>query len=73
MDVGYMDYHKAYDKVLHAMLFWKVRTHRIKDELANCIQNWLGGKMQRVVVEVCYQCSAAGVGAGSTFIYYLYS
>jgi len=43
-DVVYMDFNKAFNKVLHGRLINKVRAHGIQGNLANWIQNWLGGR-----------------------------
>ena len=42
VDVVYMDFSKAFDKVPHGRLVQKVKLHGIRDELARWIQNWLG-------------------------------
>ena len=39
VDVVYMDFSKALDKVPHDRLLWKVRSHGIQGELANWIYN----------------------------------
>ncbi|MBB6707133.1 reverse transcriptase family protein [Proteus mirabilis] len=54
VDVIYMDFSKAFDKVPHGRLVSKVRSHGIQGELAIWIQNWLKGRRQRVVVEGCF-------------------
>ena len=42
VDVVYMDFSKAFDKVPHGRLVQKVKSHGIRGELARQIQNWLG-------------------------------
>jgi len=54
VDVGYMDFSKAIDKVPHGRLVQKVKSHGIRGELAKWIQNWLGHRKQRVAVEGCF-------------------
>lgn len=49
-----MDFSKAVDMVLYSRLVCEVRLHGIQGELANWIQNWPGGKNQRIVVESCF-------------------
>ena len=51
VDVVYMDFSKAFDKVPHGRLVQKIKSHGIRGELARWIQNWLGHRRQRVVVE----------------------
>lgn len=53
VDVVYMDFSKAFDKVPHGRLVQKVKLHGIRGELARWIQNWLGHRRQRVAVEGC--------------------
>ena len=42
VDVVYMDFSKAFDKVLHGRLVQKVKSHGIRGQLARWVQNWLG-------------------------------
>ena len=51
VDVVYMDFSKAFDKVPHGRLVQKVKCHGIKCELARWVENWLGHRRQRVAVE----------------------
>eukprot|EP00061_Rhincodon_typus_P013987 g40720.t1 len=51
MDMIYMDFSKAFDKVPHARLVHKIRSNGIPGELAIWIQNWLKGRRQRVMAE----------------------
>ena len=51
VDVVYMDFGKAFDKVSHGRLLHKVKSHGIQGEVAKWIQNWLDDRSQRVVVE----------------------
>jgi len=53
VDVVYMDFSKAFDKVPHGRLVQKVKLHGIRGELGRWIQNWLGHRRQRVAVEGC--------------------
>lgn len=45
---------KAFDKVPHDRLLWKIRSPGIQGQLANWIQNCLGDRSQGVVVEGCF-------------------
>jgi hypothetical protein len=50
VDVIYLDFQKAFDKVPHGRLLSKVRAHGINDKIAGWIQNWLSERQQRVVL-----------------------
>ena len=49
-----MNFSKAFDKVPHGRLVQKVKSHGISGDLARWIQNWLGHRRERVVVEGCF-------------------
>jgi len=51
VDVVYLDFQKAFDKVSHAKLLQKLRRYGIRGKTANWIEDWLCGRRQRVVVE----------------------
>ena len=50
VDVVYLDFQKAFDKVPHRRLMAKVRALGIGGSVADWIQAWLTGRKQRVVV-----------------------
>jgi len=50
IDIIYLDFQKAFDKVPHGRLMWKVRKAGIGGKLAEWIENWLTGRKQRVVI-----------------------
>ena len=50
VDVIYLDFQKAFDKVPHRRLLGKVRALGIDGSVANWIENWLDDRRQRVVV-----------------------
>lgn len=51
VDVIYLDYSKAFDKVPHRRLIKKMEAHGIKGNLLNWIQQWLSNRRQRVVIK----------------------
>ena len=50
VDVLYLDFSKAFDKVPHKRLLLKLRAHGIGMEIRDWIGEWLDGRNQRVVV-----------------------
>ena len=50
IDILYLDFQKAFDKVPHKRLMGKVRSHGIIGEVADWIEDWLTGRKQRVVI-----------------------
>ena len=50
VDVIYLDFQKAFDKVPHRRLISKVKAHGITGNLSNWIENWLSDRKQRVVI-----------------------
>ena len=51
VDVIYLDFQKAFDKVPHQRLLIKVKSHGMVESVVNWVRNWLSGRTQRVVVE----------------------
>ena len=47
VDVIYLDFAKAFDKVPHARLLKKLEAHGIEGHFTRWIKNWLGGRRQR--------------------------
>jgi hypothetical protein len=56
VDVIYLDFAKAFDKVPHRRLLEKLKSHGIKGTLWNWIKEWLSDRQQRV----CLQGHASG-------------
>ena len=52
VDVIYFDFAKAFDKVSHGKLIIKLRKYGISGNVLNWVQGWLGGRYQRVVINV---------------------
>ena len=50
-DVIYLDFQKAFDKVPHQILIFKLKSHGIGNSIINWIEQWLTERRQRVVVE----------------------
>ena len=50
VDVIYLDFEKAFDKVPYRRLLSKLRALGVGGEVARWIENWLSGRRQRVVV-----------------------
>ena len=68
VDVIYLDFQKAFDKVPHQRLVLKLSAHGIGGEVLRWIENWLRGRKQRVVLggEVSEWCDIlSGVPQGS--------
>ncbi|XP_059822785.1 uncharacterized protein LOC132392642 [Hypanus sabinus] len=50
VDVVYLDFQKAFDKVPHRRLGGKIRAHCIGGRVLTWIENWLADRKQRVVI-----------------------
>ena len=51
VDLIYLDFQKAFDKVPHQRLLIKLKYHGIGESVVNWVRDWLSGRKQRVVVE----------------------
>ena len=51
VDVIYLDFHKAFDKVPHQRLILKLKSHGMGNSIINWIEQWLNDRRQRVVVD----------------------
>ena len=51
MDVIFLDFAKAFDKVPHMRLLTKLRAHGIDGCVAKWIASWLQGRTQRVCLD----------------------
>ena len=51
VDIIYLDFQKAFDKVPHQILLLKLKAHGIGDSITDWIEQWLTDRRQRVVVD----------------------
>ena len=51
VDVIYLDFQNAFDKVPHQRLILKLKSHGMRNSIINWIEQWLTDRRQRVVVE----------------------
>ena len=51
VDVIYLDFQKAFDKVPHQRLILKLKSHSMGSSIVNWIEQWLTDRRQRVVVD----------------------
>ena len=51
VDIIYLDFQKAFDKVPHQRLLHKLKAHGIGDSITDWIEQWLTDRRQRVVVD----------------------
>ena len=51
VDIIYLDFKKAFDKVPHQRLLLKLKAHGIGNGMINWIEKWLIDRRQRVVVD----------------------
>lgn len=68
VDVIYLDFQKAFDKVPHGRLLQKLKAHGISGKIIKWIKNWLSDRKQRVVINgICSSFIAviSGVPQGS--------
>merc|ERR1712035_239348 len=50
IDIIYLDFQKAFDKVPHKRLLLKLKSHGIQGSILKWINNWLNNRKQRVVI-----------------------
>ena len=80
MNVVYLDFKKAFDKVPHQRLILKLKAHGIGNDVINWIEKWLTHRRQRVIVDgesSNWKSVLSGVPQGSVlgpilFLIYIY-
>ena len=50
VDIIYLDFQKAFDKVPHKRLLIKLKSHGIQGNVLKWVENWLSDRKQRVVI-----------------------
>ena len=51
VDVIYLDFQKAFEKVSHTKLIVKMKWYGVSSEIVRWVGNWLTGRRQRVLIE----------------------
>ena len=78
VDVIFLDFSKAFDKVSHKRLLLKLTAHGIDGKLNNCIAKWLTNRMQTVCIRVMSDWLAVlsgvptGLGTGPNTLIYIH-
>ena len=51
VDIIYLDFHKAFDKVPHQRLLLKLKAHGIRDGIIDWTEQWFTDRRHRVLVD----------------------
>ena len=68
VDIFYLDFQKAFDKVHHMRLLKKLEANGITGRVYNWVSDWLSNRKQRVVYRGCFSdwvSVTSGVPQGS--------
>ena len=68
VDIIYLDFEKAVDKVPHQRLKLKLKSHGMGKSIINWIERWLTDRRLRVVVEGMFQILETSFELGTTRI-----
>ena len=73
VDVIYLDFQNAFDKVSHQRLLLKLKVHGIANDVINWIEKWLTHRKRRVIVniklEIYFEWGATGISIRLFLIY----
>ena len=78
MDVVYLDFQKASDKVPHQRLLIKLKAYGIGESMISWIQAWLTDRYKTenrggdIKLETSFQWISTGVGVGTNTIFDIY-
>ena len=78
MDIVFLDFAKAFDKVPHRRLMEKIAKHGIGGKLYKVIENWLSGRKQSLYKRISFKLasgikwSSTRFSAGSCVVFDLY-
>ena len=79
VDVVYLYFQKAFDKVPHQKLLLKLKAHGIGNDVINWIEKWLTHRKQRVIVdgeilklEICFEWGTTGIIIRPYTVYNIY-
>ena len=78
VDIVYLDFQKAFDKVPHLRLLNKIKAHGITGDILKWIGEWLKDREQRVVLwdyvslDICSQWSTSRVYPGTSVVSDIY-
>ena len=77
MDVVYLDFHKAFDKVPHQRFILKLKAHGIGNDVNNWIEKWLTHRRQRAIADGVisnwkFECVTTGISIRPYTVFNIY-